>query len=168
MANRVYIGVGSNDDPQANIRAGLRQLAAKTALITVSPVYETAAIGGGAPYWNLAVCIQTPHKPDALKQMLTDIENAIGRVRYDAAGNKSQVVALDFDILLYNDEQRTYGKRQIPHPEISRYAHVAVPLADIAADIQHPVTGEKISAIAARLRLDAAMQRRDDVVLVLR
>ncbi len=163
MANHVYIGVGSNHQAQANIQNGLRRLSALVRLIAVSPVYETAAVGGGAPYWNAAIHIETTLTPDALKQELAAIEDAVGRVRRDPDGTKSQVVALDFDILLYNDEQRSYGKREIPHPDVLQYAHVAAPLADIAAERQHPTTGERLRDIAALLSNGVAMQQRNDV-----
>ena len=43
--NRVYIALGSNIDSERNVRAAVRQLAARFRLLAVSPIYETAPVG---------------------------------------------------------------------------------------------------------------------------
>ncbi len=39
----------------------------------------------------------------------------------------------------------------LPDPDVLTCAHVALPLADLAPDLCHPVTGEPLSRIAAAL-----------------
>ena len=44
---RVYLGLGSNlGDRNAHLRAGLEVVASQVAVVSVSPVYETAPVGG--------------------------------------------------------------------------------------------------------------------------
>jgi 7,8-dihydro-6-hydroxymethylpterin-pyrophosphokinase len=43
----------------------------------------------------------------------------------------------------------------LPDPDILTRGHLAVPLAELAPDFCHPITGEALGAIAARLRGDA-------------
>jgi 7,8-dihydro-6-hydroxymethylpterin-pyrophosphokinase len=43
---RVFIGVGSNINPRANMRRALRRLAREVAVIGISTVYHTAPVGG--------------------------------------------------------------------------------------------------------------------------
>ena len=39
----------------------------------------------------------------------------------------------------------------LPHPDILDKAYVLAPLADIAADLRHPVTGQTIGELWARM-----------------
>jgi 7,8-dihydro-6-hydroxymethylpterin-pyrophosphokinase len=39
----------------------------------------------------------------------------------------------------------------IPDPQLLEFAHIAVPIAELAPDLAHPETGEALSSIAARL-----------------
>ena len=63
---------------------------------------------------------------------------------------------IDADLVLFNDEVFDYNCydgacRHIPDPDLLKFAHVAVPVADILPDMPHPETAEPMSAIAARL-----------------
>jgi 7,8-dihydro-6-hydroxymethylpterin-pyrophosphokinase len=42
--------------------------------------------------------------------------------------------------------------RHIPDPDVLRYPHLAVPLADIAPDWRHPETGQTLADIVAQQR----------------
>ncbi|MBZ0282080.1 MAG: 2-amino-4-hydroxy-6-hydroxymethyldihydropteridine diphosphokinase [Anaerolineae bacterium] len=148
-SNTVFISLGSNTQPEYNLREAVRLLREYVTVITVSPVYETAPVSGeGRSYLNAAAQLETDLNPVDLKaNVLRIIENRLGRMR-DSSGD----VTIDLDILLFNDEQHDLGKRQIPDPGILQYAHVAIPLADVAPDIPHPVTGERLETIAAQFR----------------
>lgn len=159
MQHHVYIGAGSNSKPADNLTAGVKKLADshRIRVIAVSLVYETAAINStdSAAYLNAALYIQTDMDPDTLKTHLRTIEDACGRIRRKPDGSKATEVALDFDILLYDDRQDD----RFPHPDITRHAHVAVPLADIAAEIIHPETGQSIRTIADSLRGSSSIRK---------
>ena len=53
---RVWVSVGSNIDREHNIRAALIDLHAAFGDLTVSPLYETEAVGfEGSAFYNLVV-----------------------------------------------------------------------------------------------------------------
>lgn len=53
---RVWVSVGSNIDRERHIRVALRELRQAFGELTVSPVYETAAVGfDGDAFLNLVV-----------------------------------------------------------------------------------------------------------------
>lgn len=58
---------------------------------------------------------------------------------------------------------------KIPDPDILTRPFVAIPLAELAPSLIHPITGEPLATIAARLGSAArAMTHRDDVSISLR
>lgn len=162
MLNTVFIGLGSNTQPEYNLHEAVRLLGEYVKIINISPVYETTPISGeGRSYLNAVAQIETDLNPVELKtNVLKAIENRLGRTR-DSSGD----VTIDLDILLFNHEQHDLGKRQIPDPGILQYAHIAIPLADIAPDLSHPVTGEQLAAIAERFRDVGGIHLRTEIVI---
>ena len=133
---RVYLSLGSNIEPEKNLRAALAELRAKFGDIAVSPVYRYAAVGFEGPdFLNLAVGLDTDLDPHALNDWLHALEDRHGR-RRDVPRFSSRT--LDADIVLYGDRVLSgEGNLQIPRPEL-KYAFVLKPLTDIAADVVHP------------------------------
>ena len=70
--------------------------------------------------------------------------------------------------MLWNEMVGEILGRPVPDPDILRYAHVAVPLAEIAPDLCHPVSGEQLADIAHRLATEASRPpaRRRDIRLL--
>lgn len=163
--NRAYLSLGSSLDKERNLRAGVGLLAEHGRVLAVSSAYETAPIGNpdDPTFLNAALILETPLEPQALKEtVLRAVEDRLGRQR-TSDPNASRT--FDADISLFNDEILDLGRRHIPDPEILLYAHIAVPLAEIAPNYRHPETGETLAAIARRVSLDTTMIRRDDVSL---
>lgn len=160
--DRVYVSIGSNSDAENNFRRGIELLREQVKVIAVSPVYETLAVGGNSddvPYLNAVIVLETDLDPVTLKEnILIEVEEMLGRVR----GQKA--VPLDLDILLFNKEVYDFGKRQIPDTGIEKYAYIALPLADVAPEIVHPVTGVKLAEIAARFQDDSGVTLRPDLI----
>ncbi|MFW5690997.1 MAG: 2-amino-4-hydroxy-6-hydroxymethyldihydropteridine diphosphokinase [Chloroflexota bacterium] len=157
MTNTAYLLLGSNDDAPANLRGAVDRLAALDPNIgrfkAVSGVFESPAAGDvPAPaYLNAAVILETPLDAATLKaEVLRPIEAALGRVR-PASGEKPVRVPLDIDIVLFNQDVIDLGKRGIPDPDLLTHAHVAVPLAQLAPDYAHPVTGQTLVDIVVGL-----------------
>jgi 2-amino-4-hydroxy-6-hydroxymethyldihydropteridine diphosphokinase len=145
----------------------VRHLAQHGRILDTSAVYETAPVGssGDPSFFNAAVVLQTPLSPAELKeQVLRPLEEKLGR-RRTADPNAPRTI--DVDISLFNHEVLDLGKRHVPDPEILRYPHVAVPLADVAPDYRHPETGETLAAIAARVvaHFGQTPHRREDISL---
>ena len=75
---------------------------------------------------------------------LESIEADSGRERGD---EKFGPRTLDLDLLLYGDEVIDGEGRKVPREEITRYAFVLKPLADLAGDKLHPVSGRSFSLL---------------------
>lgn len=158
---RVFIALGSNINPEHNLREAIRLLAARCRLLKVSPVYETAAVGktDQPNFLNAAALIETDMSVEALKtQVLHVIEQSLGRVR---TSDKNAPRSIDLDIVLFGDVVADSGLRHLPDPDILRYAHLAVPLADIAPEQRHPETGQTLQEIAQGLPRSGIKIRRD-------
>ncbi|MDX1251600.1 MAG: 2-amino-4-hydroxy-6-hydroxymethyldihydropteridine diphosphokinase [Gammaproteobacteria bacterium] len=144
---RVYISIGSNIDRQANIRSALAALRESFGQLTVSPVYESKAVGfAGDDFYNLAVGFDSTLDPLAINHILRDIEHHHGRVR---GGSGWTSRTLDLDLLLYGDLISGSHGLTLPRGEITKYAFVLCPLAEIAGEERHPVSGMRYSDLWA-------------------
>jgi 2-amino-4-hydroxy-6-hydroxymethyldihydropteridine diphosphokinase len=159
--NRVYIALGSNIEPERNLREAVRLLASRCRLIAVSPVYQTRPVGktDQPDFLNAAALIVTELEPAALKaQVLQEIERTLGRVR---SADKNAPRTIDLDITLYSDQILDLGQRHIPDPDLLRYPHIAVPMADLAPRYVHPETGQTLQEITERLPATGLLPRPD-------
>lgn len=159
---RVFVALGSNIDPERNLPEAVLRLSQRCHLVAVSPVYETAPVGttDQARFLNAAALVETDLGAAELKErVLRAIELEMGRVRSD---DKNAPRTIDLDIALFGDQVLDLGKGHIPDPDILRYRHVAVPLADLAPERVHPETGQTLSEIAQGLP-GGDLRRRPDV-----
>lgn len=101
--NRAVLGLGSNIDPEENIRKAVEIIRAEFSLIKISSFVTTEPVGfkEQAPFLNGALLIETELDAAALKIRLREIETALGRVR---AENKNGPRTIDLDILVWNGE----------------------------------------------------------------
>jgi 2-amino-4-hydroxy-6-hydroxymethyldihydropteridine diphosphokinase len=137
---RVYISVGSNIERERNIDLALSLLEASFGELQRSSVYETGAVGFDSdPFYNLVVGFDTSHTPRQIQNMLHCIEEASGRIR--TAGLSART--LDLDLLLYDDLVTEVDGLSLPRADITHYAFVLAPLAEIAGALRHPVTGAR-------------------------
>jgi len=117
-----------------------------------SPVYETDPVGPGEqpPYLNAVLSLETSLVPAALLEAMLDIEERAGRSRRPDVPRWSSR-SLDLDLLLFGDRTIDEPDLKVPHPGLAERAFVLVPLADLAPDLVHPVLGETISSLLARV-----------------
>ncbi len=167
MRNRVYLSLGSNISKEHNLPLAVAMLAETGRLFAVSAAYETAAVGGEdyPGFLNAAVALDTDLGPGEFKaQVIGPIEAQLGRVRDPEDRNAPRTI--DIDIVLWNDEVLDGNGVVVPDPDLLRLAHLAVPLAEIAPDLVHPLSGEKLTTIAGRLvAAGQIVTARGDVVL---
>lgn len=156
----VYLGLGSNMEPERHLQAGVTRLQALGEIVAVSSVYQSQAYGhtGQPDYLNVAVGLRTALDPLALKLALRDIERELGRDR----GTPQGPVTLDIDILLWGERAFTFGDKpwRVPDKDSATQAAIAIPLAEIAPDVSHPEAGETMRAIAVRLEAAGTSLRR--------
>jgi len=129
---RAYLGIGSNlGERLGYLQLAVDQLAATegVTVVGVSPVYETAPVGGPEQpdYLNAVVAVDTALTPHELLRVAHDIEAAAERVRTVRWGPRT----LDVDVLLVGDERVDDPDLVVPHPRMAERAFVVVPLADL-------------------------------------
>ncbi|NII72761.1 2-amino-4-hydroxy-6-hydroxymethyldihydropteridine diphosphokinase [Dyella sp. SG562] len=144
---RVYLSLGSNQQPRQYLRAALDELRARFGAIEVSPAYRSKAVGFDGPdFVNLAVGLDTELAPEALNDWLHALEDRHGR-RRDVPRYSDRT--LDVDIVLYGDlVRRGEGHLDIPRKEL-KHAFVLRPIADIAPGLRHPVDGRSMAELWA-------------------
>lgn len=162
----VTLALGSNlGDRQATLQGGVDAIAGlgRVRLLAVSPVYETAPVGGPAQpdYLNAVALARTTLAPADLLDRLHEIEAAFDRVREERWGART----LDIDIIAYGDERSDDPKLTLPHPRAQERAFVLAPWLDIDPDAVLPGRGR----VAALLdQADRSGVRRSAVVLAVR
>lgn len=150
---KVYISIGSNISPESNIRSAISLLGHLFGALEVSPVYRSPAQGFEGPdFLNLAVGVETELSLKQVQTALLDLESQLGRAR---EGPKFSDRTLDLDLLVFGNEIISDDNVEIPRPEIEEYAHVLVPLTDLAANEKHPLSGRSY------LEMNQEMQSRD-------
>ncbi len=172
MANCVYILLGSNIDKERNLPEAVRLLARLTRVVAVSSVYETAPVGleDQPHFFNAAVQAETELPAAAFRnQVLARVEQLLGRVR---TADKNAPRTIDADMVLFNDEVFELDEtHHIPDPELLEFPHIAVPVAELAPDMVHPETGQRLEKIAAHLTAEptgggpSSLCRRTDIRL---
>lgn len=167
MAERAFVSLGSNVDPERNLLAALARLAEVGAALAVSGVYQSPAVGPRpAPdFLNAAVLIATEMPPQEIRLCLRQIESDLGRVR----GNDPYAPrTIDLDLCLLGSLVLDTPSLRLPDPDILTRAYLAVTLAELAPDFVHPETGETLAAIAGRLAPDAQLIPRPELSRLVR
>jgi 2-amino-4-hydroxy-6-hydroxymethyldihydropteridine diphosphokinase len=137
MNAQVYVSVGSNVNRRKNIALALEQLANEFGVIEQSSVYESDAVGfNSAPFYNLVIGFCSDASPRGIQEKLHAIEDACGRVRSQSLSART----MDLDLLLYADLVVDEAGLSLPRSDITRYAFVLCPLAEIAGLEKHPVS----------------------------
>ncbi len=174
--NRIFLLLGSNIDKEVNLPAAVAMLRRLCQVVELSSVYETIPIGlkEQPNFFNMAALIETNLDPCQVKlQIIQPIEIELQRQR---EADKNARRTIDLDIVLYNDEVFDYvpanGQiHHLPDPDILRFAHVAVPIAELAPNKLHPETGQALSRIAEQLMAESGedgpilLWKREDMAL---
>lgn len=138
----VFVSVGSNIERRKHISQALALLGDRYGRLEQSGVYESDAVGfDSAPFYNMVIGFQTDEPPRAVQQVLHDVEVECGRERTAQLSART----MDLDLLLYGDLVTDGNDLVLPRDDITRYAFVLFPLAELAPDARHPVSGRSYS-----------------------
>jgi len=107
-------------------------------------------------YVNAVAQIATNKPALELLETLLAIETTFGRRRIERWDSRT----LDLDLLDYRREALNDDKLTLPHPRLDERPFVLLPLAEIAPDWQHPVSGHSVSALISALHESAINETR--------
>ncbi len=137
-AERIFIGAGSNIEPERNIPAAVLLLKEYVELVALSTFYRTTPLERPEQdeYLNGVLEIRCAYPPRPLKfDVLRNIEERIGRRRGD---DRYAAREIDLDILVYGARRIDEVGLLVPDPDIATRAFVAVPLLELARDLVLP------------------------------
>jgi 2-amino-4-hydroxy-6-hydroxymethyldihydropteridine diphosphokinase len=126
----------------------------------VSGFYESEPVDvPGQPWFlNCAAALETELMPKQLLSGLQAIEQQLGRRRQKNQPKGPRTV--DIDILLFGNSIIDTPSLVIPHPAMHRRRFVLEPLAEIAADVRHPVFKHSMRELRDALPASAGAVRR--------
>jgi 2-amino-4-hydroxy-6-hydroxymethyldihydropteridine diphosphokinase len=129
---RAVLSAGANlGDRLGTLQACVQAIAGlpDTDVLAISPVYETAPVGGPPQpdYLNAVLLIQTGLPPRDLLDSIHRIEAGAGRVRAERFGPRT----LDIDIIDYAGQVSDDPELTLPHPRAHQRAFVLAPWHDV-------------------------------------
>ncbi|QGF23931.1 2-amino-4-hydroxy-6-hydroxymethyldihydropteridine diphosphokinase [Raineyella fluvialis] len=146
----VVFSIGSNlGDRMEYLERAVNLLRATPELevVAVSPVYETAAVGGPAgnpDFLNAVVIAETTQSAEAMLARIGAIEEGAERTRDVRWGPRT----LDVDIIVYGDSIIDEPQLTVPHPRAHERAFVLAPWADIDPGASIPGRGPIVALLA--------------------
>jgi 2-amino-4-hydroxy-6-hydroxymethyldihydropteridine diphosphokinase len=157
MPETAAIALGSNlpstfGSPRDNLREALRRMALLGRVIAVSSFHTTEPIGylDQPRFINAAALLRTGLPPLDLLHALLAIEADMGRNREGVPAKGPRVI--DLDLLLYSDTVMATPELTLPHPAMHERLFVLEPLAEIAANMHHPVLRKNVAELRTTLR----------------
>lgn len=143
----IHVSIGSNIDRERHITAALDALAERFGELSISPVYESEAVGfAGENFLNLVAGFHTSLTLGELSASLREIETANGRTRTE---QRFSARTLDIDILTCDHWCGESDGILLPRPEILQNAFVLRPMADLVPEVLHPGTGRSYAELWA-------------------
>jgi 2-amino-4-hydroxy-6-hydroxymethyldihydropteridine diphosphokinase len=135
-----------------------------TDVLTISPVYETAPVGGPAQpdYLNAVLIVSTALPPLDLLAATQGIEAEFGRVRSQGA-ERFGPRTLDIDVISYAELRSDDPVLTLPHPRAHERAFVLAPWHDVDAGANLPGRGPVAGLLAGLDR--RGVRRQPDPVL---
>ena len=166
----ILIGLGANlhgkyGSPAQALQSAVYQLNHHhdIKVISVSSVWKSAPVPvSDQPWYRNAVCaIETSLSPEALLEVIADIEMVSGRERTQR--NAARV--LDLDLLAYDKRVINTQNLTVPHPRMHERAFVLYPLQEIAPSWLHPIQGKSVDNLIENMPKGQEILRQDCLYL---
>ena len=164
---RVFVGVGSNLDPERNVERAIERLLRDMRIVDISTFYRTEPVGHReAPHFvNGMIEAETDLRPADLKRtVLQTIEAELGRQR---TADRNADRTIDLDLVLYGDLVMSDADLVVPDPDLPRRAFLAFPLFELAPDLDIPGAGISVRSLTQTLDT-SQMQPLEDLTAKLR
>jgi 2-amino-4-hydroxy-6-hydroxymethyldihydropteridine diphosphokinase len=141
------VSLGANlGDRMARLRGGLDVIAQHVAVRAVSPVYETAPVGGvEQPAYLNAVALLDSDDAEAVFGAAQAAERSQGRLRSLRWGPRT----LDVDVIVVDSLVTDDPRLTLPHPRAHERAFVLEPWLAVDPDAEVPGRGSVRSLLAA-------------------
>jgi 2-amino-4-hydroxy-6-hydroxymethyldihydropteridine diphosphokinase len=167
VRHRVVLAVGSNLGDRLGTLQGCVQAIGglgDTDVLAISPIYETAPVGGPPQpdYLNAVLIISTGLPPLDLLAATQGIEAEFGRVRIQGA-ERFGPRTLDIDVISFAELRSGDQVLTLPHPRAHERAFVLAPWLDIDAGASLPGRGPVAGLLAGLDR--RGVRREPDLVL---
>jgi 2-amino-4-hydroxy-6-hydroxymethyldihydropteridine diphosphokinase len=164
-ADLILVGLGANlpsryGPPRVTLAAALDRLAQEgLAVRRRSSFWRSRPVPTADQPWfsNAVAAVDCDLSPAALLVLLHRIEADFGRIRTTV--NAARV--LDLDLLAYGRLIDPGPRPVVPHPRLAERSFVLLPLSEIAPTWRHPVTGDDLPAMIARLPADQVAELDD-------
>ncbi|MDD3721012.1 MAG: 2-amino-4-hydroxy-6-hydroxymethyldihydropteridine diphosphokinase [Lutibacter sp.] len=140
-----YLSLGSNQGNKLeNLQQAIDLIAEKIgAVVKTSSVYKTESWGFKSDdFLNICIQISTALNPENLLKSIQEIELLLGRKKTSETGYKARII--DIDVLLFDTEIIISKELMVPHKDMLNRKFVMIPLAEIAPNLIHPITKQRI------------------------
>lgn len=155
MRATAHLALGSNEGDRLDfLRRARRELEVRAGdIVRQSRVFESPALtldaSAGPPYLNQVLELATNYRPHKLLFLLAQIEDDLGRQRFEKWGDRT----IDLDVLFYahNGQQQIIATPNltVPHPELAQRRFVLEPLVEIAPELVHPLAQTSVAELLA-------------------
>jgi 2-amino-4-hydroxy-6-hydroxymethyldihydropteridine diphosphokinase len=148
--HNVFLGLGSNlGNRESLLFDAVEKINERVGEVaSLSSFYETQPVGFTSEnmFLNAACHVKTLLQPFEILVVTQQIEKELGRsVKSENDTYCDRTV--DIDLLLFDDLILRTHELTLPHPLLHERNFVMQPLAEIAADVVHPVLGKRIGEI---------------------
>jgi 2-amino-4-hydroxy-6-hydroxymethyldihydropteridine diphosphokinase len=160
----ILIGIGGNL-ASPNFGAPLKTLAAALVALETEGIrvasrsawYRTEPVPRSDQPWfiNAVASLTTGLAARDLLAVLQVVEERFGRVR----GEQNAARVLDLDLLDYQGQVTETTSLILPHPQLHQRRFVLVPLAEVAPDWRHPLSGLTVEQLLSRLAAKQPIER---------
>ncbi len=147
---RVFVGVGSNVEPNANVKSALLTLDRAVGVRALSTFYRTPALDrpNDPPFVNGVIEVRNALGPLQLKQLLRRTEQDLGRRR---GSDRYAPRTIDLDLLIYGDLVCNSDELRLPDPAILERPFVAIPLLEVAPDLIVPGSDATLRSVVTSI-----------------
>lgn len=164
MPALILIGLGANLDsplwgaPRDTLTAALAELATQgVATLARSGWYRSAPVPASDQPWFVNAVASVGTNLDALPllSLMQKIEVSFGRRR----GKRNAARVLDLDLLDYRGARVESPDLTLPHPRLHQRRFVLEPLAEIAPQWRHPISGLTACQLLSAIGRERAVER---------